>query len=219
MAWDRTFSLCCFRLKSQNQQLSSILLTTNHLPTHCAENRLTWIFHLLETHLCPSVSRHESLLEGASWSLALSHHIILYHIVSYFISYHIISYHFFHLYHFISFHYISFHCQCMKQMCMFLQVACVWGFDSSSFFVLCFDVIIFASLNVCNERTRHRSCAALKAGEATKKMIHIMVTRRWSQKFQIHYPYFTFCFLALILECDTCQNISKRISLWRSCIT
>ena len=51
-----------WKVKTSNLVASSWQPTTRLLIAR--KIRVTWIFHLLETHLCPSVSRPESLLEG-----------------------------------------------------------------------------------------------------------------------------------------------------------
>ncbi len=72
-------------------------------------------------------------------------------------------------------------------MCMFLQVYAFHEFLIVALFFLCCVLMASFSLHVCIERARHRFCAALKAGEAPKGMIH-MVTGRWSQEFSISLP-------------------------------
>jgi len=197
---------------------SSILLTTNHLPTHCAENRA----HLnLSFAGNAPVSKCESPWVAIGRGIMIISIITSYHFISYRIIFHIISYHIISFIYIISYHFIIFHFTVSawnKCVCF-----CRWHAYEVLIVALFLCCVLMSSFSlhwmfVTNERGTV-PVPLWRQGKLPKKWFILWLLDGGLKSFQIHYPYFTFCFLALILECDTCQNISKRISLWRSCIT
>ena len=110
---DKFYVQFAWKVKTSN------LVACSWQPTTCLLSarkiQVTWIFHLLEARLCPSVSRPESLLEGdhnQPHDHIISYHCMADRIIFNFISFHFISYPFhvmsysLMLIHIISFHFI-----------------------------------------------------------------------------------------------------------------